>query len=330
MYTYLSVFGSDVYSYGLCLCAGALLGLALMGLLSRRAGLKRGTAGVFGVIAIPLGLICARLLFCAVNIGYFTDVCENPLYMLNFFDGGLSMYGLFIGLAIAAAICARVTKAGFWDITDALCAPLALFVALERYGEMFTDLGVGKIIEANALTDAAPWLFIIERAGKSVEYRMAVHCYEIGFAVLLLALLLVIRLTRGLRSGELTLYFLAVFGAAQVLFESLRDDGHMMYIFLRVGQLCAVIMPLVAAGVMSRRRRLALGGLGRRGALVWAGLALCVAVLVLVEFSLDGRLTLGAASPVRDYMIMLAACAALCVLPLSLNPKGGASVAEAK
>ena len=92
----------------------------------------------------------------------------------------------------------------------------------------------------------------------------------------------------------------------------MRDDGHMLVIFLRIGQLCAAVLPFVCSAILLR------GAGARRKAATWIVLALCTAVLVVLEFSLDGRLTFGTPTLLRDYSIMAAACIAFAAMPVSL------------
>ena len=49
------------------------------------------------------------------------------------------------------------------------------------------------------------------------------------------------------------LLFAALFGASQIIFESMRDDGHMLIIFLRIGQLGAAAMLIAASVILTKR-----------------------------------------------------------------------------
>ena len=93
----------------------------------------------------------------------------------------------------------------------------------------------------------------------------------------------------------------------------MRDDGHMLIIFLRVGQLAAFLMPLVACVILSRRVRCKKAVFA-----AWLVVALCVAAVVVLEFSLDGRLTFGTPTLARDWSLMAVACAALFAMPCVL------------
>lgn len=195
-----------------------------------------------------------------------------------------------------------------------MCIPLGLSIALLRLGEQFTDLGVGKAVKEGALTAAMPWLFLQSRMGVAVEYRLNVWAYEAVAGVLIF--IATLAASRWLsrqecsRQGDTALFFMALLGASQILLESLRDDGHMLVIFLRVGQLAAALMTVITCAVLSMRYA-RLGGGRVRLWLDWAVMLLCVAGIVLLEFSLDGRLSWGEPSMGRDYALMAVLCTAM-------------------
>ena len=181
---------------------------------------------------------------------------------------------------------------------------------------------MGKVVEESSFTAVMPWLFLRQQAGINVEYRMAVYRYQAAAAGLLFVATLILfqrqaRL-KTMASGDIALVFLSLYGGTQVFLESLRDDGHMLLIFLRVAQVAAALLPLCASAVFAKRC-LRLKILSRRRAVcVWLALFLSVTGLVLLEFSLDGRLAWGAPSMGRDYALMALLCGALAALPCSL------------
>lgn len=299
------------HGYGLCAAAAALVMLAGMAYISRREKLPQGTASLFCTLGIVLGIVGARLIFCLVNVSTFVETYENPWLMLNFFDGGLSMPGLMLGLAAAGVLTARIQKISFGQALDMAAVPAGLMVALLRVGEQFTDLGVGKVVEENGATAAMPWLFLQSRFGKTVEYRLNVWAYEavVGVVICLLTVLVWrwLKTRSGARPGDTALFFCMLFGATQVLLDSMRDDGHTLLIFLRIGQLGAAVLLLLSCGMLSHRCRKQKISSAHVG-MSWLVMALCVAGVVVLEFSLDGRFTWGNPSMLRDYLLMGAAC----------------------
>lgn len=316
-----AILGLTAHAYGLCASAAAFVLLGGMAILARRRRMPAGLTGLFGLLGIPLGIVCARALYCVFHLSDFWETYENPWLMLRFFDGGLAMPGLLAGLALAAVISARLVKACPAAALDVMCIPMGLSIALLRLGEQFTDLGVGKAVKEGALTAAMPWLFLQSRMGVAVEYRLNVWAYEAVAGVLIF--IATLAASRWLsrrecsRQGDTALFFMALLGASQILLESLRDDGHMLVIFLRVGQLAAALMTVITCAVLSMRYA-RLGGGRVRLWLDWAVMLLCVAGIVLLEFSLDGRLSWGEPSMGRDYALMAVLCTAMFAAPASL------------
>lgn len=302
MDTTFSIFGLTAHAYGLCAAIAAAVLIIGMKLAGKK--LPEGTASVLGVLGMVLGIAGARLVYCACNVSTFTETFENAWLMLNFFDGGLSLPGLIAGLIAAAAITARVMKAGFGDVLDAASIPAGLSLAALRFGEQFTDLGIGKVVEEGFFTQNLPWLFSFSRMGVSVEYRMNVWGYEVFAGVVIFVLMLLFARCL-VRSGDKAVLFAALFGTSQILLESMRDDGHMLLIFLRVGQLGAAALVMLALGLALRGASL------REKWIRWMVMILCAVMIVLLEFSLDGRLTVGMPSLGRDYGVMAAVCAVM-------------------
>lgn len=314
--------GMTVYPYGLCIAVGTLAALVVMGVMGYFRRLPAGTVRVFGLLGIPLGILFARLFFCAFNLGVFMETYENPWLMLRFFDGGFSMTGLLCGLVLSAYLTSRLIKARFGEVLDCLAGALGLLIFAVCAGQGYTELGVGKVVEESWVTHSLPFLFLQEQMGVNVEYRMAAYRYEAAAGLLLFAAALCLfrpaGAKKGLRTGDLSLILFSLYGAMQTLLESLRDDGHMMITFLRIAQLAAALMPLIATGILSRRYARLTEQKNHRLAGTWIALALCMLGLVLLEFSLDGRLTWGQPSMARDYGIMFALCGVMAAMPCSL------------
>ena len=265
-----SVFGLTGYWYGLCVGGSALLYLCAVGVLGYKKRLPSGTVRLYGLLSLLLGFICARALFCAVNYSYYAETLGDLSAMLRFWDGGFSMVGMLCGLVLAAFLTARACNVRFGATLDVAAVPMGLLIAGMRLAERFTALGVGKQVEAGVL--GRSWLLVTEQLGVLTISRLAVYRYE---AVAALAILLVMLLLfpwrkplKTHRPGDLAMVFFALYGAVQVLLESMRDDGHMVMGFLRVEQLGAVLMPLLALLIFTLRLQHIRGGRWQVG-LAW-------------------------------------------------------------
>lgn len=275
-----SVFGLTGYGYGLAAGAGALLYLGIVLLVTRKTRLDAEAALLFSALAIPLGLALSRLVFCLVNLDYFIQTIAQPVRMLYFWDGGYSMTGMLMGLVVAALLTARLKKLNFRAFLDAVTVPAGLLVFALRLAEGLTEeLGFGRQVEAGALSGSMPFLFVTEKMGAMELHRLAVYRYEAVFALLIFgAALWFYRSAKRRRDGDTAMLFFALYGAGQVLFESMRDDGHMVLGFIRVQQVLGLLCPLLVLGVLCRRY----GKLhGARDAVTAAWTALPVMALIL-------------------------------------------------
>lgn len=307
----------SVFPYGLFAAAGVGCMLIAMLLTAPKHSFSKGTVTVFGLLAIPQSLVFSRLLYCVFQLNLFCDTYENPWLMLCIWDGGYSIWGVIPALLLAAWLTAKMQRCSFSSLWDCVSLSSALLFAMLYAGEGRTELGIGKVIDAGFLTSAFPFLVLEQKLGVNVEYRLIVYRLQcLACVVLFLVMLLSRRKSKA--EGILALRFWSIFASMQIFWESLRDDGHMLFIFLRIGQVAAGIVLLWVLIDLSRCYRQA--GLHMPW-FVWPVFVLCLGLIAALEFSLDGRLTIGTPSMARDYGLMAAVCVILAALPCLLTGK---------
>ena len=307
----------SVFPYGLFAAAGVGCMLIAMLLTAPKRSFSKGTVTVFGLLAIPLSLVFSRLLYCVFQLNLFCDTYENPWLMLCIWDGGYSIWGVIPALLLAAWLTAKMQRCSFRSLWDCVSLSSALLFAMLYAGEGRTELGIGKVIDAGFLTSVFPFLVLEQKLGVNVEYRLIVYRLQcLACVVLFLVMLLSRRKSKA--EGILALRFWSIFASMQIFWESLRDDGHMLFIFLRIGQVAAGIVLLWVLIDLSRCYRQA--GLHMPW-FVWPVFVLCLGLIAALEFSLDGRLTIGTPSMARDYGLMAAVCVILAALPCVLTGK---------
>jgi phosphatidylglycerol:prolipoprotein diacylglycerol transferase len=296
--------GLKVYMYGLFLAVAAAVWLLVCGILAKKKNLPGNTVLLTGVLAVPLGLFFARLLYCLVSFGYFLDTIGQPVAMLYFWDGGLSMMGALLGVSLAALITAKIRKIRFGELMDVLAVPAGLFIAIARLGEAYTVL----------MMDSA--FFGTQEAWGNYY---AVFRYEAAVAVLLLCVMLCLYFGRKTRKtakpGDLALVFGTLFGSAQVIMESLRDDGHMLWGFVRASQIISILLP-VAAIIVFSARLIHREGMSWRPVAAWLIAGASIGLGIIKEFDIDTSNNL-----TREYALMSLAMAVLAAVALLLWKK---------
>jgi phosphatidylglycerol---prolipoprotein diacylglyceryl transferase len=304
-------FSLKVYMYGLFLAVAAAAWLLVCGILAKKKNLPGNTVLLMGVLAVPMGLFFARLLYCLVSFGYFLDTIGQPVAMLYFWDGGLSMMGALLGISLAGLITAKIKKIPFGELMDVLAVPAGLFIAIARLGEAYTVLGRGKTIVAQWMMDSA--FFGTQEAWGNYY---AVFRYEAAVAVLVLCVMLCLFFGRKTRKtakpGDLALVFGTLFGTAQVIMESLRDDGHMLWGFVRASQIISILLPVTAIIVFSVRL-IHREGMSWRPLAAWLTAGAAIGLAIIKEFDIDTSNNL-----TREYALMSLAMAVLAAVALLL------------
>lgn len=231
--------GGSVFAYGLCIALGAALAIACFALLCRRERFPAGTAVLFGVLALLLGVICARLLFSALDFRFHTFFTVKAMF--TFWGGGLSMVGALLGAALAGVITAKLQRLPVLKLLDLLAPALLVFIGFARIGEQFTELlGRSRTLVSEVFANS----FLAQ----SDEYSAVLKTYLLeAVTAFLLAAVMLGFLCKSRRAGDTLLVTMLLFGTAQVLFESLRFDSHMRQSFISFQQIlyaCMFAVPL--------------------------------------------------------------------------------------
>lgn len=284
--------GVEVYAFGLYVCLGLALAMLVLGVLLKKGKWKSGTAALTGVLSIGIGFAVSRLFF-----GFMDGVAGQPMplwVMVRFNIGGYSMIGALIGACMGAVLSARITRQSAPRLLDLLAPALLLFIACERLGEgHIEDFGVSRQLTV----DLPENTFLVS------DGRLNTYLLE-SFSAVMLAIIMLRDLSAKRRAGNTFLKFMILFGAVQVLMESLRKDGHMtVNAFVRLEMILSML--LLGCGVIV----LFIRNVKRRPALSWAALAAVFAAVgagVFIEFRIDR-------SQISHYLLYAAFIAVLAV-----------------
>ena len=294
-----SVLGLPVTAYALCLVFSVAAGLALFFILGKRRGIGRDALWLAALLALPMGLIGARVFYCVVRVYYFLEIgLEN---VLRLWDGGFALWGAVGGGALAVLIAAKMEKQPVGKLMDVMAPSAALVIALMRFAEYFGDEGRGLYMDIEAFCFFPVSVY---RADYDL-WHLAVFAWEGAAALIILAVLL----RRQRKTGNTARLFLLLYSACQIWMESMRRDSTLRWLFVRVSQLTAglVIAGLMAAAVVRwtrnpENRRMKPAGIILCWAAVLAGVGVCIAM----EFSVEGKIFV--ALPVWGAYAIMALC----------------------
>ncbi|MBR4539292.1 MAG: prolipoprotein diacylglyceryl transferase [Clostridia bacterium] len=278
-----SAFGLPVTAYALCLALSLAAGLALFFLLGKKRGIGQDALWLTALLALPLGLLGARLFYCVARVYYFLEIGLENIPRL--WDGGYALWGAAGGVALSAMIAAKREKQPLGKLLDTLAPPAALVIALTRFAEYFSGEGRGLYMDQEAFCFFPVSVY---RADYD-EWHLAVFVWE-GLA----ALIIFAALLRGQRkTGNTARLFLLLYSACQIWMESMRRDSTLRWLFVRVSQLTAglVIVGLMTAAAIRWARKAEIRRMKPSGIILcWAAVLAGVGICVAMEFSVEGKI----------------------------------------
>ena len=140
--------------YSVLMVSGILAAYLLGVREEKRLGLAGDSMLDMVLVAVPCGIVGARLYYVLMSLDQFRD---NPISALFIWEGGVAIYGAVIGGALGVFIHSRVKKRSFATLLDITAPGLALAQAIGRWGNYFNREAYGPVI-----TNAA-WRFFPRR-----------------------------------------------------------------------------------------------------------------------------------------------------------------------
>ena len=257
--------------YGWVLAASVILacGLTALGLPAS----KRYAAPLLTGFCVLPGFLMARLVFWLCSVSVYMGQRSDFASLLRVSEGGLSMTGALLGAGLGCLLTARIVRdrgLGFPVLADALAPGAVLFIACERCHEW-------PLLRQNYGFDMAGIPFLTVES----HYGFVMNTARLS-SLTALVILAAVLVMRPKKAGDRALMFVFLYGLTQILLESLRQDQHMMWDFVRAQQLFAFLMAFGAV--------MALGVRARRPLSAFLVSLLTVGCIVFLEFALDGRI----------------------------------------
>ncbi len=138
------VFGFPLRAYALCIIAGIAVAMVIS---NRRWRARGGTADSLEtvvVVAIPFGIVGARLYHVITDYELYFGPGRNPVDALKIWNGGLGIWGAVALGAVGAYLVARRRRIRFPALLDALAPGLVIAQAIGRLGNWFNQELFGR------------------------------------------------------------------------------------------------------------------------------------------------------------------------------------------
>jgi phosphatidylglycerol:prolipoprotein diacylglycerol transferase len=237
----------EVSMHGLIIAIAVLVGVIFASMLGRSIGMNKGAVRNYSILAILLGFVFSRAVYCAL---FWSEFEADISKLIAVTDGGFTLSGAFFGAFLAALIYSAVSKTRPSKLFNAVIPAAALAVAIGRFSAFFTMEDCGGLIEN------PNWCMFPAGIYDSNEgvWHYAVFAYEaLGALVAALAGFLTVtfkgemRFSCGENAAAITLMFYAV---PQMIFETLRTDIIWLG-FVNLNQAVAAVLAIIGFVVLS-------------------------------------------------------------------------------
>lgn len=267
-----TVFGHNIYWYGVIIAAGFLLAVIYGLHIAPRFGMDpdKITDAIF--VVVPMAILGARMYYVIFNpaVCFQADGSFSLLRMIAFWDGGLAIYGGVIATVATAVIYCRVRKLDFWSGMDVTVYGLLIGQLVGRWGNFVNVEAYGGLTElpwrmcsssiANELWRDG-FLETEQMYQNVLNGTLGVHptfLYESLWNLLGLVLLILL-MKRGRKfNGQMFLSYVIWYGLGRAVIEGLRTDS--LYFFgtpIRSSQMLGLLSAAVGIGLFVLRLKTA-------------------------------------------------------------------------
>ncbi len=224
---FLGIEGFDIYWYGLLIATGFLLAFFVTNFFCKKRGYKNDLTTDMLIICIIGAVVGARLYYVIFSWSDFYekgDFLATLRNIVNIRQGGLAIYGGIIGSILGLSVYSKVKKMNLISLLD-VCAPsLALGQAIGRWGNFFNQEAHGALVE-NPDLQFFPYAVYLDspKGSEPVGWYQATFFYESMWCLLIFAVLFILFFKQKY-NGQITLWYLALYGLERGIVEWLRTD----------------------------------------------------------------------------------------------------------
>lgn len=244
-----------VRAYALCVLAAVITGLWLTDRRYRLAGGRPGVILDLATVAVPVGLLGARVYSVATNLGRYFGPGRDWTDVLRVWDGDMGVAGAVAAGAVAAWAYCRRTGVGVGPIALAAAPALPIAQAIAVWGNWFSQEFYGS-------PSGLPWAVAIAPQHRAAGLQSAATFQPLflysSLLDLVMAACLIVAIRRySLSGGQAFALYAALWTAVGAVMQGLRVDYSPRLLGLRTNMLAMLVVLAAACAYLAlvRRRR---------------------------------------------------------------------------
>ncbi len=232
----------QIYWYSIFMFMSILVGAIICYFEMRKRGISDTFLTNLIFYNVIFGIAGARLYYVLFNFNLYKN---NPVEMLEIWNGGLAIHGAIIAGTIVTFIYCKKKKQSVLEIFDIIVVGLIIGQAIGRWGNFFNSEAYGAVTTLETLQSQGIPKFIIDGMYIMGAYHQPTFFYEsvwnmFGF----LAMIIIRRFYPYLKVGQLTAFYLIWYSTARFFIEGMRTDSLMLSSF-KVAQIVSVILFII-------------------------------------------------------------------------------------
>lgn len=241
----------SVYWYGIIIMVGMLLAIYLSQREANKFGMPEDFIMDLAFIAIPAGIIGARLYYVLFELPYYL---AHPAEIFKIWEGGLAIYGGVIAGTLAVYLYTKKKQLPFSLLLDILAPHVLLAQGIGRWGNFINQEAHGAEVSLNYLQKLHIPQWIIEQMHIDGAYYQPTFLYESLWNVLGFAIIYFLRSKdKFLLRGEALYGYCIWYGIGRFFIEGMRTDS--LYIgSFRVSQLVSIGLVIFGLYALISRR----------------------------------------------------------------------------
>lgn len=239
----IEVFSLPIRWYGFLIVSAIIISLFILNfLLQQEEDFEFEFFLDYIIIALPLGIISARVYYVLFNLSYYL---KKPLKILAINEGGLAIHGgLLMGIAVLFFM-SRKREKNFLKALDYLAPLTAFSQAIGRWGNFINQEAYGQIVSENYYNLFPE--FIKKQMFIDGAYREAAFLYESISNFLLFIFLIFYLKSKQKKNGEIFAFYLIFYSFFRFFIEEQRTDSLLIAGEFQLAKLISISM--IIAGI---------------------------------------------------------------------------------
>lgn len=241
---YFSVFGFEIYFYGVILAVAIFIGFFVSNKIATQLYNKNFVYNQASILIIG-SLLGARLYYCLLNYSYYI---KNPITFFYFREGGLSIHGAILTGILLIFLLSKHYNYNFLKLCDIYAVSLPLAQSIGRWGNFFNSEAFGIPSYSFFKLYIAPQYRPIDYSVNNYFHPTFLYESILDFILFIILLSLIKKMNKF--SGFVSGLYLLGYSTIRIWIEPLRLDCSSYLFGFPIPIIISVLLTIIGIGLI--------------------------------------------------------------------------------